>query len=149
MGLRVKAGVGDKVIDYCAGSGGKSLTYAHQMKGTGRIYLHDVRKSMQAQAKKRMSRAGITNVEYCFDDDKKQKLLPKLHRQCDWVVLDVPCSGVGTMRRNPDLKLKFNLDRFQYYLDLQQAILNEGVKFLKKDGKLVYITCSFLEQENL
>ncbi|KRX04227.1 hypothetical protein PPERSA_11351 [Pseudocohnilembus persalinus] len=144
--LTVKCQPGQKILDFCCGAAGKSLAFAPYTKGTGKIYLHDVREKIFIEAKKRLKRAGVINVEFLKDKSE----MKKLKGRCDWVVVDAPCSGTGTLRRNPDLKNKFKLENLQYYTDLQRSILEESLKYVKKDGgKLVYITCSLLPQENL
>lgn len=100
--LRVKCRPPEKVLDYCAGSGGKTLAFAHQLEGKGLIELNDTRPDALAKAKLRLKRAGVTNYQ----------LFSRKYR-FDWVVLDVPCSGMGTLRRNPDIKYKFSLEKLQ------------------------------------
>mmetsp|Transcript_7486 Transcript_7486/g.9049 ORF Transcript_7486/g.9049 Transcript_7486/m.9049 type:complete len:115 (-) Transcript_7486:250-594(-) len=98
------------ILDYCAGSGGKTLAFAPFMHNTGQIYLHDIRKSVKVQAKQRLRRAGVQNAQFSHD---KIELRKKLRQKCDWVLLDVPCSGSGVLRRNPDLKWKFTLEKLE------------------------------------
>ena len=144
VGLRVLAQPGEKVLDYCAGSAGKTLTFAHQLRGTGKIYLHDVRASVLVNAKKRLKRAGVNNVVFCYEDNT---LLKDMKGQFDWIVLDVPCTGTGTLRRNPDIKMKFTRARLDHFVQLQQGIIAESLPYLKKEtGRIVYSTCSLLPQ---
>jgi len=133
----------DHVLDYCSGAGGKTLAIAHKMKKTGQIYLHDIRDYILLEAKKRFKRAGIENFQI-----KTTKDLKKLNQKMDWIILDVPCSGSGTLRRNPDLKWKFNLDDLENLKATQREIFDKAYSFLKKDGKIVYITCSIFPEEN-
>lgn len=72
-----------------------------------------------------------------------------LKNKCDWVLLDVPCSGTGTIRRNPDLKTKFTIERLEELLNVQEKILEESLDLLKPNGKIVYVTCSLLKEENI
>jgi 16S rRNA (cytosine967-C5)-methyltransferase len=118
--MRVDCKPGDLVLDYCGGSGGKSLGFAPFMHNKGQIYLHDIRKSVLLQAKQRLRRAGVQNCQVHHD---KAKLKEILHQKCDWVMLDVPCSGTGVMRRNPDLRWKFNLERLSELSKVQELIL--------------------------
>ncbi|NGX28040.1 MAG: Ribosomal RNA small subunit methyltransferase B [Candidatus Anoxychlamydiales bacterium] len=133
----------DHVLDYCAGSGGKSLAFAHKLKKTGQIYLHDIRDNILIEAKKRFKRAGIENFQI-----KTSKDLKKLNTKMDWLILDVPCSGSGTLRRNPDHKWKFKLNDLESLKNTQRKIFDDAIPFLKEDGKIVYITCSILPEEN-
>lgn len=146
VALKVKAKPGDRVLDYCAGAGGKTLAFAPQMKGTGQIYLHDIRKGILFQAKKRLKRAGIQNAQimHFAEEDK----LNKLKGFFDWILVDAPCSGSGTYRRNPDMKEKFSremLDRLTYE---QKIIFEKALTLLKPTGTIVYATCSLFKEEN-
>jgi 16S rRNA (cytosine(967)-C(5))-methyltransferase len=141
----VKALPGQHVLDYCAGSGGKTLAIAVHMNNLGQIYLHDIRQSALQQAKLRLKRAGIQNAQI-FASGNPQ--LNKLKGKMDWVLVDVPCSGTGTMRRNPDMKWRFSESMLESLVKQQQEIFEKGLAFLKKTGKIVYATCSILQQEN-
>ncbi len=135
----------DHVLDYCAGSGGKTLAFAYKMKGRGQIFLHDIRPFALQEAKKRLKRAGIQNAQLLLPDSPYKKQL--LHSM-DWVLVDAPCSGTGTLRRNPDMKWKFDLEMVSRLTSLQKEIVQEALSFLKPGGHLVYATCSVLPQEN-
>lgn len=137
---QIEATPGQSVLDYCSGSGGKSLAFAHRLQGKGQIYLHDVRKEALLEAKKRLKRAGMQNYQIIFD--------AKNLRPCDWILLDVPCSGSGTIRRNPDQKWKINEEMIDKLTLVQREIIKKSLNFLKPGGKLVYATCSLLPQEN-
>lgn len=132
----------DWVLDYCAGSGGKSLAIAASMKNKGQIFLHDIREHVLYEAKKRLKRAGVQNAQLLFPKKKK------LQRLMDWVLVDAPCSGSGTLRRNPDMKWKFTLPMLERLVDQQREIFAEALNFLKPGGKIVFATCSIFEQEN-
>lgn len=144
--LRVKCKPGDIVLDYCGGSGGKTLAFAPFMQNKGQIYIHDIRKHILLEAKRRLRRGKIQNFQ--IQPDKTQ-LLTQISNKCDWILLDVPCSGTGTLRRNPEYKYKFNIEKFNEIREVQQDILEESLLFLKPNGKIVYTTCSILHEENL
>lgn len=141
----VEAEPGDQVLDYCAGSGGKTLAFAHRLQMKGQIYLHDIRQNALLRAKKRLKRAGIENAQLLsYDAPHKENLRGKM----DWVIVDSPCSGTGTLRRNPDLKWKFTEKMLEELIQEQRKIFKEALVFLKPKGKIVYATCSLLPQEN-
>lgn len=141
----VAAEPGDHVLDYCAGSGGKSLAFAYKLAGKGQIYLHDVRKHALVEAKKRLKRAGIENAQIIGPDHAR---LEKLKKKMDWVLADVPCSGTGTLRRNPDMKWKFNEEILERLIGQQRMIFEKALSFVKPGGYIVYATCSILPEEN-
>ncbi|MCB1109480.1 MAG: RsmB/NOP family class I SAM-dependent RNA methyltransferase [Chlamydiia bacterium] len=135
----------DHVLDYCAGSGGKTLAFAPKMKNKGQIYLYDIRSHALQEAKKRLKRAGIQNAQILT----KEKLQKKgMHGRMDWILLDVPCSGTGTLRRNPDMKWKLSQEMLDRLTQEQQKIFQEALKFLHPNGKIAYATCSILPEEN-
>ena len=136
----VGAEVGQQVLDYCAGSGGKALAFAHKLAGKGQIYLHDIRPTALAKAKIRLRRAGIENAQFQCHKSLKGKM--------DWVLVDVPCSGLGTLRRNPDLKWKWTPELVARLVQEQRTIFAEALQYVKKGGYIVYATCSILPQEN-
>lgn len=136
---------GDLVMDYCAGAGGKSLAFAPRMQNKGQIYLHDIRKHALIDCKKRLKRAGIQNAQIVQADEAKLK---KLKKKMDWVLVDAPCSGTGTLRRNPDMKWKFDDEMVERLRGQQRMIFEKALSFLKPGGKIVYSTCSLLNQEN-
>ncbi len=141
----VDAEPGDHVLDYCAGSGGKTLAFAHKLQRRGQIYLHDIRERPLIEAKKRLKRAGIENAQIlAHDATHKASLKGKMN----WLLLDVPCSGSGTLRRNPDIKWKFSMEMLERLIQEQRAIFEEALPFLAPNGKIVYSTCSLLPQEN-
>lgn len=141
--VRVKPG--QHVLDYCAGSGGKTLAFAHLMQEKGQIYLYDIRPHALNQAKKRLKRAGIQNAQILTRDKLKKKGLLK---RMDWILLDVPCSGTGTLRRNPDMKWRFYPDMIDNLVKEQREIFDKAIKYLAPDGHIVYATCSILPEEN-
>lgn len=138
----VEAEPGDEVLDYCAGSGGKSLSIATKMKGKGQIFLHDVRKKALEMAKQRFKRAGIQNIQILSN------LPSSLKKRIDHLLLDVPCTGSGTWRRNPDQKWKFTTSILGNLVLEQRKIFEEAIPYLAPKGKIVYATCSVLPEEN-
>ena len=141
----MEVGPDDQVLDYCAGSAGKALAFASRMEGKGQIYIHDIRDSILIEAKKRLKRAGIQNAQLLHHMDTKKR---KLKGKMDWILVDAPCSGSGTLRRNPDMKWKFDIESIERLVKEQQAIFENALTFLKEDGKIVYSTCSVFPQEN-
>ncbi|NGX47574.1 MAG: Ribosomal RNA small subunit methyltransferase B [Chlamydiae bacterium] len=141
----VEAKPGDQILDYCAGSGGKTLAFAHKLQGKGQIYLHDIRPRPLIEAKRRLKRAGVENAQILMADaPSKKNLLGKM----DWIFVDVPCSGSGTLRRNPDLKWKFSTEMLHRLIEEQKKIVKEALAYLSPKGKIIYATCSILPQEN-
>jgi 16S rRNA (cytosine967-C5)-methyltransferase len=136
---------GDHVLDYCAGAGGKTLAYAYKSHGKGQLYLHDVRMPALQQAKKRLKRAGVQNVQIL---SPLHPTLEKLKKQMDWVLVDAPCSGTGTYRRNPDQKWKFSMELLNRVIHDQRKIFAEALEYVKPGGYIVYATCSLLKDEN-
>lgn len=138
----IQANPGDHVLDYCAGAGGKALAIAPAMENRGQLYLYDIREGALAQAKQRLKRAGVQNAQV------RPSIPKKLKGAMDWVVVDAPCSGTGTLRRNPDMKWRFNLDSWNKVLGEQRSIFEKALSYVKKGGYIAYITCSVLKAEN-
>ena len=138
----VEAKPGDEVLDYCAGSGGKSLSIATKMNGKGQLFLHDIRKKPLEKAKERFKRAGIQNCQLLTT------LPPALKNRMNWLLLDVPCTGSGTWRRNPDQKWKFSKEVLDRLVIEQRNIFESALPYLRPKGKIVYATCSVLPEEN-
>lgn len=141
----VQAKPGDCVLDYCSGSGGKTLAFAPAMQGKGQIYLHDIRIPSLYEARKRLKRAGIQNGQTLPPGHKQ---LSRLKNKCDWVLIDVPCSGTGTLRRNPDQKWKIDAPLVDRLVKEQKLIAKQALEYVKPGGFLVYATCSLLPEEN-
>jgi len=140
----VDAGPGDRVLDYCAGSGGKTLGFAHKLKRRGQIYLYDVRRAILYRARQRLKRAGIQNAQIVLSEDALRKVCMGM----DWVLVDVPCTGTGTLRRNPDMKWRYSDTMLFELVQKQREIFAKALRFLKSGGHIVYATCSLLSEEN-
>lgn len=136
---------GQQVLDYCAGSGGKTLAFAPFMQGKGQIYVHDIRSFALQEARKRLKRAGVQNYQILLPTSSH---LAKIKKKMDWVLVDAPCSGTGTLRRNPDMKWKFDSDMVARLVGQQRMIFEKALSFLRPDGYIVYATCSLLKEEN-
>ncbi|HEY9278921.1 MAG TPA: RsmB/NOP family class I SAM-dependent RNA methyltransferase, partial [Eoetvoesiella sp.] len=139
---------GEMVIDYCAGAGGKTLLLGALMRSTGRLYAFDVSAARLARAKPRFARSGLSNivpVVISADNDQRVKRLRgKAHR----VLIDAPCSGLGTLRRNPDLKWRQHPESLLELVQVQARILAQASRCVAPGGRLVYATCSILPEEN-
>lgn len=144
----VDAKRGMMVADFCAGAGGKSLAIGAIMKNTGRIYAYDISEKRIINLGKRLKKSGLSNLFAQKIKNEKDAKLKKLHAKFDRVLVDVPCSGTGTFRRNPDLKWKNSLQDIDELNIKQLSILEEAKKLVKKEGRLIYSTCSLLIQEN-
>lgn len=142
--LDVKPGM--RVIDACAGAGGKTLHIAAKMENKGQIIALDLYESKQRQLKIRAKRDGVFNVEYRIIDSTK--VIKKLHDSADRVLIDAPCSGLGVLKRNPDSKWKLQPEFIENIKKTQEEVLNNYSKMVKVGGKLVYATCSILPSEN-
>lgn len=142
--LDVKEGM--RVVDACAGAGGKTLHIAALMKNKGQIIALDIYEWKLAELKRRAKRAGAFNIETRFIEDNK--VIKRLHNTADRLLIDVPCSGLGVLKRNPDSKWKIDEDFINRIKTEQENILQNYSKILKKGGKMVYATCSILPSEN-
>lgn len=142
--LKVQPGM--RVIDACAGAGGKTLQLAALMQNKGQLIALDIYENKLKELKRRARRAGAFNIETRTIDSTK--VIKKLHNSADRVLIDAPCTGLGVLKRNPDAKWKLQVTFYQKILKTQQEILQQYSKMVKKDGKLVYATCSILPQEN-
>ena len=142
--LDVKEGM--RVVDACAGAGGKTLHIAALMKNKGQIIALDIYEWKLAELKRRAKRAGAFNIETKFIEDNK--VIKRLHNTADRLLIDAPCSGLGVLKRNPDSKWKIDEDFINRIKTEQENILQNYSKILKKGGKMVYATCSILPSEN-
>lgn len=142
----LQAEPGMRVIDACAGGGGKALHVAATMRNKGRILALDVHAWKLAELRKRASRAGVDIIE--AREIEGSKTVKRLAKTADRVLLDVPCSGLGVLRRNPDAKWKLSLEEVERLRQLQAEILESYSRMVTPGGKLVYATCSLLPSEN-
>ncbi|MDR2206302.1 MAG: RsmB/NOP family class I SAM-dependent RNA methyltransferase [Flavobacteriaceae bacterium] len=142
--LDVKEGM--RVVDACAGAGGKTLHLAALMKNKGQIIALDIFEWKLAELKRRAKRADAHNIETRLISDNK--IIKRLHEKADRLLIDAPCSGLGVLKRNPDSKWKIDENFIERIRTEQQQILQDYSKILKKGGKMVYATCSVLPSEN-
>ncbi len=142
--LQVEPGM--RVIDACAGAGGKTLHLAALMQNKGRIISMDTEEWKLTELKLRARRAGVGNVETRVIESTKT--IKRMEKMGDRVLLDVPCSGLGVLRRNPDAKWKLSPEFIEKVIDLQKNILHDYSMMVKPGGKLVYSTCSLMPTEN-
>lgn len=145
--LLVGAAPGMLVVDYCAGAGGKALALAAGMENKGRLVLFDVSKGRLDRAAVRLRRAGIHNAErkVLAEGDKSVK---RMAGKADRVLVDAPCSGTGTWRRNPDAKWRYDGSDLDALTQTQRAILERAASLVKPGGRVIYVTCSVLRAEN-
>lgn len=138
----------DMVVDFCAGAGGKTLMLGAMMNSQGRLYAWDVSEKRLTKLKPRMARSGLSNVQPQLIAHENDNKIKRLAGKIDRVLVDAPCSGLGTLRRNPDLKFRQSEQSVAELTGKQAAILNAASKLLKVGGRLVYATCSLLHEEN-
>jgi 16S rRNA (cytosine967-C5)-methyltransferase len=138
---------GEQVIDLCAGAGGKTLALAAAMDGRGQLYATDLDKRRLAPIHARLDRAGAHNVQV-RTPSVREDVLADLIGHADLVVIDAPCSGTGAWRRNPDAKWRLRAHAFGDRLKEQVAALDRAATLVKPGGRIAYITCSVLAEEN-
>jgi 16S rRNA (cytosine967-C5)-methyltransferase len=148
LALLVDAKRGEMVVDFCAGAGGKTLALGAAMRSTGRLYAFDTSAGRLDSFKPRMARSGLSNVHPAAIAHERDDRVKRLAGKIDRVLVDAPCTGLGTLRRNPDLKWRQNAEAVQEMAIKQTAILQGAARMVKSGGRLVYATCSVLPQEN-
>ena len=148
LALLLDAKRGEMVVDFCAGAGGKTLAIGATMRSTGRLYAFDVSAHRLDALKPRMARSGLSNIHPAAIAHERDERIKRLAGKIDRVLVDAPCSGLGTLRRNPDLKWRQSAKAVQELVVKQAAILESAARLLKPGGRLVYATCSILPQEN-
>jgi 16S rRNA (cytosine967-C5)-methyltransferase len=139
---------GEMVVDFCAGAGGKTLALGALMRSTGRLYAFDIHAKRLAGLGPRMARAGLSNVHPVAIASENDTRVKRLAGKIDRVLVDAPCSGSGTLRRNPDLKWRFDEAELARVNAVQRSVLRAAARMLKPGGRLVYATCSLLTLEN-
>ncbi len=139
---------GEMIADYCAGAGGKTLALAMLMRGSGRLYAMDVSAKRLAALSPRAARAGVTSIHPLVLAGENDARAKRLAGKLDRVLVDAPCSGFGTLRRNPDLKWRHGASAIAELAAKQRSILGAAARLVKPGGRLVYATCSILQEEN-
>jgi 16S rRNA (cytosine967-C5)-methyltransferase len=148
LGFLLQPRRGEMVADFCAGAGGKTLLLGAMMRSQGRLYAFDVDERRLARLKPRLARSGLSNVHPVRIDSERDTRIRRLAGKLDRVLVDAPCSGLGTLRRNPDLKWRQTPASVAELCTKQEAILAAAGGLVKPGGRLVYATCSVLEAEN-
>ncbi|HNJ75727.1 MAG TPA: RsmB/NOP family class I SAM-dependent RNA methyltransferase [Azospira sp.] len=148
LGYLVAPKRGEMVADFCAGAGGKTLLLGALMRSTGRLYAFDVAEKRLANLKPRLARSGLSNVHPVRIESENDQKVKRLAGKLDRVLVDAPCSGLGTLRRNPDLKWRQSPESVEELVAKQTAILASASRLVKPGGRLVYATCSLLTEEN-
>lgn len=139
---------GEMVVDFCAGAGGKTLALGALMRNTGRLYAFDISEKRLAKLKPRLARSGLSNVHPVQIAHERDAKIKRLAGKIDRVLVDAPCSGLGTLRRNPDVKWRQKVEAVAEMQEKQASILAGAARLLKGGGRLVYATCSLLDEEN-
>jgi 16S rRNA (cytosine967-C5)-methyltransferase len=148
LALLLDAKRSEMVVDFCAGAGGKTLAIGAAMRSTGRLYAFDTSAHRLDQLKPRVARSGLSNVHPVAIAHERDERIKRLAGKIDRVLVDAPCSGLGTLRRNPDLKWRQSPQAVAEMAAKQTAILQSAARLLRSGGRLVYATCSVLAQEN-
>lgn len=148
LAMLVDAKRGEMVVDFCAGAGGKTLALGASMRSTGRLYAFDTSAHRLDALKPRMARSGLSNVHPAAIAHERDDRVKRLTGKLDRVLVDAPCTGLGTLRRNPDLKWRQTMAGVEEMAVKQAAILQSASRMVKSGGRLVYATCSVLPQEN-
>jgi len=148
LALLLDARRGEMVVDFCAGAGGKTLAIGAAMRNSGRLYAFDTSVHRLEGLKPRLARSGLSNVHPVGIAHERDERIKRLAGKIDRVLVDAPCSGLGTLRRSPDLKWRQTPETVAAQTELQQRILTSAARLLKPGGRLVYATCSLLRQEN-
>ncbi len=148
LALLTGARRGEMVADLCAGAGGKTLALGAAMASTGRLYAFDISEKRLSKLSPRLKRSGLSNVTAQLIASENDTRLKRLAGKLDRVLIDAPCSGLGTLRRNPDLKFRQSPQTLASLAQTQASLIRAGARLVKPGGRLVYATCSLLPTEN-
>ena len=148
LALLLDAKRGEMVVDFCAGAGGKTLAIGATMRSTGRLYAFDTSAHRLDALKPRLARSKLSNVHPAAIAHERDERIKRLAGKIDRVLVDAPCSGLGTLRRNPDLKWRQSPKAIEELTAKQGAILQSAARLVKPGGRLIYATCSVLPEEN-
>jgi 16S rRNA (cytosine967-C5)-methyltransferase len=148
LALLLEARRGEMVVDFCAGAGGKTLALGAMMRNTGRLYAFDTSAHRLDALKPRLARSKLSNVHPAAIAHEWDDRIKRLAGKIDRVIVDAPCSGLGTLRRSPDLKWRQSPQTVREMAARQAAILRSAARLIKPGGRLVYATCSVLPEEN-
>jgi 16S rRNA (cytosine967-C5)-methyltransferase len=148
LALLTDAKRGEMVVDFCAGAGGKTLALGAAMRNTGRLYAFDTSGHRLAALKPRLARSGLSNVYPVQIAHERDERVKRLAGKIDRVLVDAPCTGLGTLRRNPDMKWRQSPQAVAELAAKQAGILESAARLVKPGGRLVYATCSLLEEED-
>lgn len=148
LGLMLAPKRGEMVCDFCAGAGGKTLLLGALMRSSGRLYAFDTSEKRLARMKPRLARSGLQNVQSLLIAHERDAKVKRLAGKFDRVLVDAPCSGLGTLRRNPDLKWRQTPESVAELTQKQSAILAAAARLVKAGGRLMYATCSLLVEED-
>ncbi len=148
LGLMLAPKRGEMVCDFCAGAGGKTLLLGALMRNSGRLYAFDTSEKRLGKMKPRLARSGLQNVQALLIAHERDAKVKRLAGKFDRVLVDAPCSGLGTLRRNPDLKWRQSPESVVELTQIQAAILEAAARLVKSGGRLMYATCSLLVEED-
>jgi 16S rRNA (cytosine967-C5)-methyltransferase len=148
VGMLVAPARRQMVVDFCAGAGGKTLLLGAMMHSQGRLYAFDVSTKRLESLKQRLKRSQLSNIHPQMIGSERDPRIKRLAGKVDRVLVDAPCSGLGTLRRNPDMKWRQSPEAVDELVDKQRRILAASSQLLKPGGRLVYATCSLLAEEN-
>jgi 16S rRNA (cytosine967-C5)-methyltransferase len=148
LGLMLAPKRGEMVCDFCAGAGGKTLLLGALMRNSGRLYAFDTSEKRLGKMKPRLARSGLQNVQALLIAHERDVKVKRLAGKFDRVLVDAPCSGLGTLRRNPDLKWRQSPESVTELTQIQHNILESAARLVKAGGRLMYATCSLLVEED-
>ena len=139
---------GERIVDYCAGAGGKTLHLSALLANSGMLYAFDTSQKRLGRLRERATRAGCDNIRIQTLETGPDNRLKRLYGKIDRVLVDAPCSGTGTVRRSPDIKWRLAEERVTELAGQARAILTQAARLVRPGGRLLYVTCSVLREEN-